>query len=341
MRIALIMSHADRSMAGATRELHFMRRLHEAGAKVAAFRMHPGVLREQEAFLDDAVPVTFCVADDPAEAIPHRRVSRDMVAALRDFRPDTVIFKGLSYAINAFVADALGAGVRYGFIVGGSVTDAMLDRAHFVFGEYPEQMARAFAGFAAAGTGFVMPKYIDLALTRAPVPRPAPLFDIANVGNFYEKRKNQADLLPLAADCRILMAGPGRPDPAVFGAAEAAGQITCPGRLNHAALFPLLHQSRIMVHTSTMDGLPRSIVEGMGCGLPVVAYAQTVQGGLQHGMQGFLVRREELAPTVRRLLGDPVLWERMSLAARRLVEEQHGVAAIEQAADRFLAFLRR
>lgn len=328
-------------MAGATRELHFMRTLREQGAEIAVFRMHPGLVREQEGFLDGAVPVTFCCADEPAEAIAHRRVSRDMVDALRDFCPDTVVFKGLSYAINAFVADALGPAVRYGFIVGGSVTDAALDRAQFVFGEYPEQLARAFAGFAAAGTGFVMPKYIDLAATRAPVPRPAPLFDIANVGNFYEKRKNQADLLPFAADCRILMAGPGRPDKAVFGAAEAAGQITCPGRLDHAALFPLLHRSRIMVHTSTMDGLPRSIVEGMACGLPVVAYVDTVRGGLAHGVQGFLVRREDLAQTVRRLLDDQALWDRMSLAARRLVEAEHGIAAIEQAAHRFLAFLRR
>ncbi len=341
MRIALIMSHADRSMGGATRELHFMRTLQEQGAEVAVFRIHPGPEMERESFLGGAVTVTFTPEDPGAHPVPHHKISAAMVEALRAFAPDVVIFKGLSYAINAHVAGALGSGPAYGFIVGGSVKDPVLDRAAFVFGEYEEQLAEHFAGFAAMGSGFVLPKYIDLDATRPPEPAPAAEYDIANVGNFYEKRKNQRDLLRFVPEFRLLLAGGGRPDKAVFGAAEQSGRVHFPGRLDHAALFPLLHRSRIMVHTSTMDGLPRAMVEGMACGLPVIAYRGTVKGGLQHGVQGFLIAPEELEETVRRLLGDAALRQRMSQAARAHVEANHGVPAIRAAASRFLDFLRR
>lgn len=340
MRIALIMSHADRNMAGATRELHFMRTLREQGAEVAVFRIHAGAVIEQEAYQDGAVKVTFVPEDAPGEAVPHRKTSTALVGALRGFAPDVVIFKGLSYSINAFVAAAMGSELRYGFIVGGAVRDPVLDGARFVFGEYEEQLSTHFAEFAAQGRGFLLPKYIDLEATRPPQPPLPAEYDIANVGNFYEKRKNQRDLLPFAAEFRLLLAGGGKPDPAVFGAAMKTGHLHFPGRLDHAALFPLLHRSRIMVHTSTMDGLPRAMVEAMACGLPVVAYRDTVRGGLQHGVQGFLVAPDELDATVRRLLGDEALRRQMGQAARAHVEATHGVPAIQQAARRFLDFLR-
>ncbi|MCQ4159694.1 glycosyltransferase family 4 protein [Roseomonas sp. GC11] len=341
MRIALIMSHADRSMGGATRELHFMRTLREQGAEVAVFRIHPGREVEQESFLEGGVTVTFCPEDLPAPPVPHRKLSAAMVEALRAFGPDVVMFKGLSYAINAAVADALGHAVFYGFIVGGAVTDPALERGAFVFGEYEEQLDRYFGRFQALGAAFILPKYIDLAATRPPAPRPAAEYDIANVGNFYEKRKNQKDLLRFLPDYRLLLAGGGKPDPAVFGEAAASGRATFPGRLDHQTLFPLLHRSRIMVHTSTMDGLPRAMVEGMACGLPVIAYRDTVRGGLEHGVQGFLITPEELDATVRHLLEDEALRQRMSAAARAHVEATHGVPAIREAARGFLDFLRR
>ncbi|WP_159997728.1 glycosyltransferase family 4 protein [Roseomonas sp. 18066] len=339
MRIALIMSHADRAMGGATRELHFLRTLREQGAEVAAFRIHPGADIEEEEYLDGAVTATFLPEDLPAEAVPHRKVSTALVEALRDYAADIVIFKGLNYAINAFVAERMPA-QRYGFIVGGAVTDKVLPGARFVFGEYDEQLSTHFAGFLGDGRGFVLPKYIDLELSRPPRP-PVIDYDIANVGNFYEKRKNQQALLPLAGDFSLLLAGGGRPDKAVFGDAIASGKVHCPGRLDHAALFPLLHRSRIMVHTSTMDGLPRAMVEGMACGLPVVAYRDTVRGGLTHGVQGFLVTPDEMQATARRLLGDAALLETMGRAARAHVEATHGVPAIQAAARRFLTFLRQ
>ena len=216
MRVALLMSHADRSMAGALRDMHFMRFLARGGAEIAVFRIHPGQEVEREAFLDEEVPVTFAPADNLGE-IPHRQVSAALVEAVRGFAPDAILFKGLSYRINATLHAALeaaaapGAAPRIGFVVGGSVVDPLLDRADFVFGEYQEQLARHFPRFVEKGSAFIMPKYVDLEASRPERKPEPPLHDIINVGGLHEKRKNQEDVAPFTDSWRVVLVGGGTP----------------------------------------------------------------------------------------------------------------------------------
>ncbi|MFC7737410.1 hypothetical protein ACFQX4_16530 [Roseomonas sp. GCM10028921] len=65
MRLALLMSHADRSMAGAMRDMRFLAR---AGAEIAVFRLHPGPEVMRESCLRGEVSVTFA----PSDKIPGR-----------------------------------------------------------------------------------------------------------------------------------------------------------------------------------------------------------------------------------------------------------------------------
>ncbi|WP_426957402.1 glycosyltransferase family 4 protein [Muricoccus radiodurans] len=339
MRIALLMSHADRSMAGALRDMHFMRSLALLGATIAVFRMHAGRQVEEERFLDGSVSVTFCPSDDPAP-IPHRQVSAALVEAVRGFAPDVILFKGLGYEVNAHLHRALGGGARAGLIVGGGVSDPVLDSATFVFGEYPAQLRRHFPRHAAAGTGFVMPKYVDLDLAAAPAEGPV-LHDIVNVGGLHDKRKNQADVLPLTALGRVVLVGGGKPTEAMAAAIKAAdrSRLKLAGRLPQPDLLLLLKRCRVMVHTSTMDGLPRAVVEAMACGLPVVVYRDTIYGGFTEGQHGFMVGRDALRPAVELLLREEKLRRAMGQRARRYVQEQHGIPAIERTAASFLRYL--
>ncbi|WP_338662849.1 glycosyltransferase family 4 protein [Pararoseomonas sp. SCSIO 73927] len=341
MRIALLMSHADRSMAGALRDMHFMRFLAAGGAEIAVFRLHPGGAVEQEDFLDGTVPVTFTPSDNPAE-IPHRQVSAALLDAVREFAPDAVLLKGLSYRINAALHEALraaGPAPLTGFVVGGSVTDPLLDRADFVFGEYSEQLNRHFPRFARAGRAFIMPKYVDLDATRPDAQPEPPLHDIVNVGGLHEKRKNQEDVVPFTDSWRVALVGSGSPRPEVKAAVADPAKLTLTGRLNSPEVMALLKRCRIMVHTSRMDGLPRAVVEGMACGLPVVVYSATVNGGFVQGQHGFMVGPEGLRPAVELLLREEGLRRMMGRRARRHVEHNHGLPALERAAHGFLDFL--
>ncbi|SHI90032.1 Glycosyl transferases group 1 [Roseomonas rosea] len=342
MRVALLMSHADRSMAGALRDMHFMRFLARGGAEIAVFRMHPGTATEQERFLDGEVPVTFAPSDNPKD-IPHRQLSAALIEEVRAFAPDAVLLKGLSYRVNLALHEALakgpGAAPRIGFVVGGAVTDPLLDRADFIFGEYQEQLARHFPRFAEAGRAFIMPKYVDLDASRpAKKPEP-PLYDIVNVGGLYDKRKNQEDVVPFTDSWRVALVGGGTPRPEVKAAVADTRNLTLTGRLPQPEVISLLGRCRIMVHTSTMDGLPRAVVEGMACGLPVIVYRDTVHGGFAEGQHGFMVGRATLRHAVELLLREAPLRRAMGRRARRHVELNHGLPALERAAGAFLGFL--
>lgn len=340
MRVALVMSHADRNMVGAIREMTFCRALQDkVGIETRVFRMFRGENVEDETYLQGSVRTTFCPADD-SSLIPHRQVSSVMVSELAKFKPNLIIFKGLSYEINRYINDHFPE-IPFGFIVGGSITDRILKKASFVFGEYAEQLNTFFSSFGRANRAFVMPKYINFDYCKIDRKTEVKEFDIVNVGNFHEKRKNQVDLLKLSERFKIALVGAaGKMSEELMELAPNPENLCFLGRLDHAEVFDVLKRSKIMVHTATMEGLPRAIIEGMACGVPIVAYRKTILGGLGQGEHGFLVEPEALEPAVELLLRDDHIRIAIGNRAKRYVEKHHGVPAIGVAAQNFGAFLR-
>lgn len=329
-------------MGGALRDTILARALSRHGIEARLWRIHAGREMEREALLDGAVPVSFCPSDNP-EAIAHHQVSAALKADLAAFAPDIVLYKGMGYRVNLDTQAALRPGTRHGFIVGGGVTDPLLETAAIVLGEYREQLLRCFAPQCAAGRAMVLPKYVDFTLAGRgrPVAAGDAAHDIVNVGTFAEKRKNQVALLPLAERHRIALVGAG---PLLAEArrsvpAHCRPQVQFLGRLPHAQVFKVLQQSRIMVHCSTMDGLPRATIEAMACGVPVVALRSTIDGGIPHGVAGLLVSEAALPHAAEMLLADDELRLRMGRNARRFVERHHGEAAIEATAAEILKIL--
>jgi glycosyltransferase involved in cell wall biosynthesis len=337
MRIALVMSHADRRMDGARRELHLLRAMAEAGATVRLLRMHAGATVEQEAYLDGAVTALFCPADD--STLPHQaRASAALRQAVLDFAPDLLLLKGLGYAINAQLAEAL-PDCAIGLIAGGLTTDPVLPRASLVLAEHEAQRRVDFAAQMAEGRCLLLPKFFDPALVGDGLGDAPPRFDIINVGGFQDARKNQAALLPLAAQrLRIVCVG--------GGALLEAFRATAPPRLRLVGhrrpddVYRYLRQSRLMVHTALQEGLPRAVVEAMACGVPVVAYRSVIPAGIRHGETGLLVEPGTLVAEVLALLADAPLLAAMRESARADAHAQHGPAAIRRAAGEILALAR-
>jgi glycosyltransferase involved in cell wall biosynthesis len=89
---------------------------------------------------------------------------------------------------------------------------------------------------------------------------------------------------------------------------------------------PYLHASDVFVRSSLKEGLSNAMLEAMATGLPVVA--TTVGGALdliQPGENGLLLPTdptpEQIARTLRPLIGDPGLRQAMGRSARRTVVE--------------------
>ncbi|MDO9499395.1 glycosyltransferase family 4 protein [Falsiroseomonas sp.] len=338
-RVAILMSHASRTMGGATRDMILARAMRARGVDARMFRMHAGPETEREMLLDGSLPGVFCTVDNPGE-IPHRQTSATLRAEIAAFAPDAVLYKGLGYAVNADVQAALPATTRIGLVIGGGVADPLVPRATLVLGEYNEQLQQHFPDLFKAKRGLVLPKYVNLEAIGPvrPVPQAEALYDIANVGTFGEKRKNQSALLPFADRHRVLCIGAGPLLQPIKREYAGNPRLTLPGRLPQPQVFAMLRQARIMVHTSTMDGLPRATVEGMACGLPVVALHKTITGGIPPA-GGLLVSEAGLPHAVELLLADDALRIRMGRAARRYVERNHGTKAIEACAEAVIGLL--
>lgn len=336
-RIAIVMSHASRAMAGALRDIHLAAGMRALGVDARLWRIHPGAETERAEEL--GVPLAFCPSDN-AEAIPHHQTSRALKAELAEFAPDAVLYKGMGYDVNADTQAALPAATRHGFIVGGGIRDRLLDSAALVMGEYREQLLRCFPRQMRAGTAMVLPKYVDLALAGDGVPPAAPDFAIVNVGNFNDGSKNQAALLPLAKRHRVALVGGGTKFAEMRRAARKLPNLEVTGRLPQPEVFGVLRRAAMMVHTSLSDGLPRATVEAMACGLPVIAYRGTIDGGIPTSC-GLLVSPEAMPHAVEMLLADPELRVMMGQTARRYVARHHGPKAIAAAAEQALEILRK
>jgi glycosyltransferase involved in cell wall biosynthesis len=106
----------------------------------------------------------------------------------------------------------------------------------------------------------------------------------------------------------------------------------------------ILAASDITVHSSTHEGLPKTVLEGMAAGTPVVA---TAVGGVpavvEHGITGLLVNPldpDQLAEAISSLLRDPPLCRRLAAAASGALEEftiERTVADTERLYDRLAA----
>lgn len=113
-----------------------------------------------------------------------------------------------------------------------------------------------------------------------------------------------------------------------------SARVAVPGWLAPEARNRALREANLLVLPSYQEGLPMSILEAMGAGLPVVA---TPVGGVPEavidGETGALVRPGDvlgLEDALRRLVADPGLRLRQGAAARRLAEDRFDLDVISE-----------
>lgn len=158
-----------------------------------------------------------------------------------------------------------------------------------------------------------------------------------------EPRYRPADALAVFArvkaihpDATLTLAGGGTLAAELRRQAEAehlTGVNFC-GHLSPAAIAPAYDASDIFLNTSAIDNLPLTLIEAGASGLPVVSTnAGAIPDLIQHEKNGLLApvgAVEALADHILRLLADPALAQRLSLAGRenagRFAWEQVGPA---------------
>jgi glycosyltransferase involved in cell wall biosynthesis len=181
----------------------------------------------------------------------------------------------------------------------------------------------------------VIPNYVD---TEAFRPRPrtdgsggSPR--ICFVGRL-DDQKNPLALVEAASrlDVELVMVGAGRlQDELERRAAELGVRLSLPGRLPHAELPKLLATCDLFVLPSHYEGHPKTLLEAMAAGLPVVGTdVEGIRCLLRPGETGLVTGTSapELREAIRELLDSPALRERLGRAAREFVVESYALDKI-------------
>ena len=144
---------------------------------------------------------------------------------------------------------------------------------------------------------------------------------------------------------RFLLAGPLDSNPAAIGETELhqwqrEGDIEYFGSLDDVR--PALAQCRVYVLPSYREGTPRSVLEAMSVGRPVITSdAPGCRETVEEGVNGFLLPvrdTDALARAMERFILEPELAERMGQESRRIAEEKYDVHKVNAVIMRAMGF---
>lgn len=179
----------------------------------------------------------------------------------------------------------------------------------------------------------VIPNYVDTALF-TPAPRPAAA-RLCFIGRL-EVQKNPLALVEAVAglEAELVMIGEGSLRPEIEALAAQRGvALSLPGNLPNTELPAQLQNSAIFVLPSLYEGHPKTLVEAMACGLPVLGTdVPGIRELIRHGETGWLCAPEpaSIRAALQTLLGDSALRTRLGQAARAYAVENFSLDRVAQ-----------
>lgn len=312
----------------APRERAFADVLVQYGHRIAMFGMTKR--GEKEETVNGVYRRLFQV-DDPA-ADNSQKISSGLLDAAVEYAPDVVIFKSIGFKIIDEVVERIPDAV-YGMILGGGMKSSQINLMDFFLTEYAGQISqlRKRASLKAKYLD-VMPKLILWPLVEKyrGLEREC---DICVVGSFIA-RKNQVALVPLFDDVSITFTGEGATLPDIMKLANDRPNIHFLGRVPHNEVFHVMSRSKLLVHPSKWEGVPRVSAEAFACGTPMIALRSTLGRTYADAPFVHLVDDDsEIRGAVLEILGDQERLNRMSQEARRYAMEVHGPHRMKEIAE--------
>lgn len=293
------------------REREIVRMTRELGYKSELFLLS---YASEVTQMNDEVGSWFFPIDDPPTSHRKRFTSTEMRDRLDRERPDLVVFKGLGFKLNRWLVTRCRHKFAYALSVGGGTKDVLVPFADYILGETSEQLASFYSRHWQRGRATVLPKLLQSNRFRSSERKD---FDIVCVGSF-KPRKNFRALLPLFGRYRIALLGDGEEYQSIRREALPHGNsVFMPGDVSPEDVPDYISRARILVHPATSEGFPRAIVEAFACGVPVVALEKTAQAVFTNGIEGLLVREENLVREVEQLLSSPYRIDQMGARAYR------------------------
>ena len=146
-------------------------------------------------------------------------------------------------------------------------------------------------------------------------------------------------------DVRFLLVGPYDTNPSALkqeelqeyisdGSIEYLGEVT--------DVRPAIAQSSVYVLPSYHEGTPKTVLEAMACGRPIITTdAPGCRETVQEGVNGYLVEPknvEALVESVMKVIGDNESFEEMGNASRKLAVKKYDIDIVNQQIENVLGF---
>ncbi len=355
MKIAYVITRAD-AMGGASVHVRDLARaMLERGHQVMVFTGGEGAVTEQLA----CAGVPFRPLRSLRRSIrPVRdlRAFRELAKAVGDFRPDIIsVHTAKAGWIGRLVASRLGIPAVYtphGWPFGGRFSSlagfgfrlaekALANRAAAIVCvcRYERDLALRHGVAESSRLHVIYNGVRDVPAELRADPAASPI-RLVSVARFQAPKDHETLLRALAtarsAEWQMDLVGDG---PLLERTRSLAASLGISERLHFLGYQPaperLLARAQVFVLSSRSEGFPRSLLEAMRAGLPVVASGVGgVPEAVSDGNTGVLVPAgdfRELASALARLLADSTLRQRMGSQARLAYEASFGLERMVEA----------
>jgi glycosyltransferase involved in cell wall biosynthesis len=179
---------------------------------------------------------------------------------------------------------------------------------------------------------FVIPNYVDTT-SFCPNPSIKKEFDILFVGRLVEQ-KNIIGLLDSISvlNVKVMIVGAGELDSLIKNELKKSNcKISWLQNISNNSLPSLMNRSSIFILPSHYEGHPKTIIEAMACGMPVIgANSPGIKEIINHGHNGYLceTNSDSIKSAIEALLINPSMCQFLGKNARKYTVEKFSLDKI-------------
>lgn len=336
MKVDIVQCHRMQGRHVEPRELRFAEYLHERGFEVSIYTMTAEPLRAPLREVRNGVNCIYYGLRG-IEKNNSEQTCDELKFDLLKNKANITLYKGLGYKVIEDTVRLVKEHSKTGIIIGGKVVHQSLSLFDFIFIESFSQEKTILEKYPNLNSKFIfLPKLIDWRSVER-FREESKRYDICNVGQFIP-RKNQAALIPLFDKYEVVFIG-GGPELGNFkSSAVGRSNVFFAGQLDRTDVYRFVSSSRLNVHTSLHEGLPRAAVEGFACGVPLVAFDTTLGDVFNDLSFVYLSSENKFLGVIDDLLANREVLSELSESARNWAFEMFGPHRLMETVEAFIDF---
>ncbi len=264
---------------------------------------------------------------DQSDGKSRDHTSRALVEAARSSGADFFVLKGIDGGIGVQLAKQflIPNRIAYALIIGGKwyhpivkYASAVLYETNYQFQQLSSRTLRFWRSVVPENKLIRLPKSVDVRHF-APESDTEKSLDIIAAGRIISGIKNYNPLFELSRRLKIGVIGGG---PMLPKYRRMYPEITWFGPISYSDMPTYLNKGKLFFHSSDREYYPRTISEAAACGVPPVAFSDSIQDDVIPNNIGLRVSKNNYVREITNLLENSEQLKDKSVAARKHAEKK-------------------